>query len=102
MAGEGSCQVLEDEGGVVSIRFGVVNATGFAYDGCVPRVVGVIQQPVVFGLHDGFDSFEISMRNGVTHCREGLYTAGKGSVGVSEHRKRRLGKLPAKGDGHLP
>lgn len=71
---------------------------GFAYDWRVPRVIGVVQQPVIFRLHNRLDSFKITMRNGVSHCGEGLHTPGERPVGMTENRQGRLGQLASQRD----
>ena len=57
-----------------------------AYDRRVAGIVGVVQEPVVFGLGDGLDLLQVAVGNRIPHRCECLDAFGEGAVRVSENR----------------
>lgn len=73
---------------------------GGAYNRGVARVIGVVQEPVVFGFGDGLDLFEVAVGNRIAHRGEGLDALGQRPIRVAEDRQGRLGELASDGDRH--
>lgn len=82
-------------------RFPCAGQLGITYDWRIPGIICIVEEPVMFRFHDRLDSFEISVCNGVPHCRECLHPSGECSVGMAEDRQGGLGQLASKGDRHI-